>query len=131
MEDELMRESGCTGTGLAATGWGATEGAGCALAPVGGASGFDSIRTDEGEGERGAIVPVGVRSTGPEDAVSKGLEKGFEESRVASEHPVRMAAAAVATSKRSPSRALNMGLFSHITQPIERHFLAAIKGVLG
>ncbi|HMN72390.1 MAG TPA: hypothetical protein PKA55_11045 [Rhodoblastus sp.] len=124
-----MREGA---TGWAATGRGATEGGGSAPEPEGGASGFDSIRIDDEDAdERGWIVPVGVRSTGPEDAVSNGLEKGLEESRVASEHPVRMAAAAVATSRRRPSRTLNKGLFSHITQPIERHFLAAIKRVRG
>lgn len=127
-----MREgaAGWAATGLGATGCGATEGGGREVAPEGGASGFDSIFIDD-EGARGAIEPVGMRSTGPEDAVSKGLEKGLEESRVASEHPVRRAAAAVATSKRRPSRTLNKGLFSHITQPIERHFLAVIKRGLG
>ena len=40
---------------------------------IGGASGFDSMRVEDGEGERGAIVPVGVRSTGPDEAVSKGF----------------------------------------------------------
>ena len=89
------------------------------------------MRIEDGEGERGAIVPVGVRSTGPDEAVSNGLEKGLEESRVASEQPVRIAATAVATSKRSPGRTLNKGLSAHITQPIERHFLAAIKRVRG
>ncbi|MFT4098071.1 MAG: hypothetical protein QM651_13215 [Rhodoblastus sp.] len=120
--------------GWAATGRGAegaTEGGGSDVAPDGGASGFDSIFIDEDDGACGAIVPVGVRSIGPDEAVSKGLEKGLEESRVASEHPVRRAAAAVATSRRKPSRALNKGLFSHITQPIERHFLAVIKRVRG
>ena len=104
-----------------------TEGAGSALDPDGGASGLDSIFMEEDEGARGAIVPVGVRSTGPDEAVSKGLENGLEESRVASEQPVRRAAAAEATSKRRPSRTRNWGLSANITQPIERHFLAVIK----
>ncbi len=124
-----MREgaAGWAATGRGAEDCGATEGGGSDVAPEGGASGFDSIFIDDADGARGVIVPVGVRSTGPVEAVSNGLEKGLEESRVASEHPVRRAAAAVATSRRKPSRALNKGLFSHITQPIERHFLAAIK----
>ena len=67
------------------------------------------------------------RLAGPDEAVSKGLENGLEESRVASEQPVRRAAAAEATSKRRPSRTRNWGLSANITQPIERHFLAVIK----
>ncbi|MFO1134565.1 MAG: hypothetical protein U1E30_05225 [Rhodoblastus sp.] len=106
-------------------------GAGSELAPEGGASGLDSIFVDEEDGARGAIVPVGARSTGPDEAVSKGLEKGLDDSRVASEHPVRRAAAAVAISKRRPSRTRNKGLSANITQPIERHFLAVIKRIRG
>ena len=124
-----MREgaAGCAAMGRGAAGCGATEGDGNELDPDGGASGFDSIFIDDADGARGVIVPVGVRSTGPVEAVSNGLEKGLEESRVASEQPVRRAAAAVATSKRRPSRTRNRGLSANITQPIERHFLAVIK----
>ena len=121
---------GAAESGLGAIGCGVVTGAGKAPVPEGGASGLASMRVEE-DGARGAIVPVGMRSTGPDEAVSNGLEKGFEESRVASEHPVSTAAAAVATSRRRPSRTPNWGLSAHITQPIERHFLAAIKRVRG
>lgn len=130
MEAALVRDVSAA-SGRGATGCAEVTGGGSAFEPEGGASGLDSIRVDEGEGPRGAIVPVGVRSTELEDAVSNGLEKGLDDNRVASEHPVRRAAAAVATSKRSPSRTQNKGLSAHITQPIKRHFLAAIKGVRG
>ena len=88
------------------------------VAPGGGASGWDSMRVLDAARGFCAIVPVGLRSTLAVCVFENGLEKGSAENRVASEQPVRRAAAAVARTRRSPMRDPGTRFIAPITQPI-------------